>query len=473
MHYDSSEFLKASDELKILNGCNVDFKLGSIVKELGYSQVGDLSSGNNITGLFNFRQSASTQKMLATTNNAGDTALELYYSTGGNWTEITAAETAWNTFEDAVVEMETMDGYCYFVGYDATDAVWLPVGSLTDTTFSTSTNVTNMPNAKYIKRYRDRIYIANCYINPTAYPYRVYYSTVPSSGSITWTVATNFLDVDYSEAITGLGENWDRLYIFTQFSTYGYNQTEFKKLWDIGCCNHRTIKNCGVYMLWCNFDGIQMSSGGRPVKISAKVDSFFKAGTPANYFAEIIEEEYHLYIGTVTVDDVTYTNTEIIYNIPHQTFRIRELSDNITAYAQYNNSGKMELWMGDASGEVHKRSKYSDATPVYADDGAAIKAQFQTWLLHFGEPQNRKLFKKIITYTEKAQGLKLQARVVDKNQLVLTKWFSLGELNKYVTEHTVKSDRGNFLQIQGRELSTNEAFIFDGFSVEVLRDSNA
>ena len=122
--------------------------------------------------------------------------------------------------------MESFLEYCFFVGYDSTDSVFLPVGSLTGVTFSTTTNVTNMPQAKYIKRYRNRLYVANCKISAALYPYRVYFASVAlGGGSLTWTVATDFIEVDYSEQITGIGENWDRLVIFTEYSAYLYDQS--------------------------------------------------------------------------------------------------------------------------------------------------------------------------------------------------------------------------------------------------------
>ena len=251
-----------SDALYIADNVNVSYKMGAILKRPGYEIIGAaLQAGKRITGLHNFRQSAATQKMLATVNNSGDTALQLFYSTGGAWTEVTDAETAWATYEDAKVEMEDFIGYCFMVGYDATDGVFLPNATLTGTTFGT-TNTTSMPTAKYIKRYRDRLYVANCY-ETSARPYRVYFSSIPSAGTISWTVATDFLDVDYSESITGLGENFDRLLVFTEYSCYMYDQNSWNKAFDVGCSAHRTIKNLGAYTVWANRDGVWLSSGGR------------------------------------------------------------------------------------------------------------------------------------------------------------------------------------------------------------------
>ena len=363
-NYSNSDVIKRPDEVKLLNGCNVDHKVGSIVKDNGYAQLGAaLQAGKNITGLFNFRQALATQKLLATVDDASSDDTQLFYSIQGAWTELTDAETAWANKAGINVEMAMMDSYCYFVGWGATDGFVTPI-SLIGTTVSTSTNVTNMPNAKFIVQYRDRMYLLNTDISGTATPYRVYYSTVPSAGSITWTVATNFLDVDYGEYITGGGENWDRLVIFTDNSTYMYNQSEWKKVFDVGCSAHRTIKNSGAFMLWANADGVWMSTGGRPLNIAGKMMDFIKAGTPSKFFAEVTDEEYHLYLGSasIVVDGVTYSNPVLIYNIPHQTWRLRELFDTPTIFATYNLQGRKYLCHGDTDGEVMKYSKYDQQT---------------------------------------------------------------------------------------------------------------
>src|SRR3990167_1632428 len=113
MNFQNNDALKRPDECVILNGCNVDQKVGSIVKDLGYSQIGDaLQAGKSILGLFNFRQSQATQKMLATVDDATSDDTQLFYSTGAGWTEIGAAETAWVNKAGINVEMESMDGYC-------------------------------------------------------------------------------------------------------------------------------------------------------------------------------------------------------------------------------------------------------------------------------------------------------------------------------------------------------------------------
>lgn len=464
----ATPFTTADNEIVAGSNVVVSYKLGSILKRLGYSQIGaTLQSAKSITGLHNFRQSASTQKMLATVDDSTSDDTQLFYSTGGAWTEITAAETAWANKAGINVEMEGFIGYCFFVGHGSTDG-FLPVGSLTGTTFSTSTNVTNMPGAKFIKRYRDRLYIGNCDISGTAYPYRVYFSSVPSSGAITWTVASDFIDVDYSEEITGLGENWDKFVIFTEYNAYAYNQDEKKKVWDVGCSNHRTIRNSGAYMFWANRDGVWQSTGGRPVNIAGKIMDFIKFTDMTSSFAEVVDEKYYLYVGaSVTVNGIAYSNVRLVYDIPTQTWAVDELYDVPTVFAKYYSSGEDHLWMGDNSGEVMKQTKYTDTTPVYADDGNDIHAFFQTNSFHLGDPSIEKKIKKVVAYSERAMGLNLKARILDRSTRALTPFKPLGQLTKYINEFTVNPDKGHLIQFEGVEQSSNPYFSFFGFTIDV------
>lgn len=475
-------FALEDNGLTQLNGCLISHELGSIIKDVGYYRIGNaaLEASKTITGLHNFRQDASTQKMLATCNDSTDDDTQLFYSTGGNWTEVTAAETAWANVANANVEMEDFISYCFFVGHSSADG-FLPPRSLTGTTLGT-TNTSSMPNAKYIKRYRDRLYIANCDISATAYPYRVYYSSVPSSGSITWTTATDFIDVDYSEEITGIGENWDRLMIFTEFSAYMYDQTVKKKVWDVGCSNHRTIRNAGAYMMWANRDGVWVSTGGRPENIAGRMMEFIRAGNPRNFFAEVVDEEYHLYLGTVTVKGITYTNCKIVYNIPTNTWRWRELHDDMKIFAAYNSSGELRLWMGDDSGMVWDKNKHTDSgspTLYYADaiiptggdadtTGKPINSRFETKMFDFGDPSIRKKIKDIVAYSDRAGDLKIKSRIVDSNNRVVAGYRSIGGLARFINKLSArKLKKGHFLQISGTENSTDPYWSLYGFTVDV------
>jgi hypothetical protein len=458
---------------RVMNNVNSAHQIGAILKDTGYSRVStQIQANKSILGLHNFRQNASTQKMLATVDDATSDDTQLFYKTSaGAWTEIGAAETAWANTAGINVEMEDFIGYCFFVGYGATDG-FLPVGSLTGTTFSTATNVTSMPQAKYPKRYRDRLYIANCYTGATAYPFRVYFSSIPVAGAITWTVASDFLDVDYSEEITGLASFQDRLFVFTEYATYMYDQTQWKKVWDIGCSNHRTIKTYGKYMVWANSDGVWISTGGYPQNIAGPVIDFIRSGTPTNFFGELIDEEYWLYVGNVTVNGISYGNCAIIFSFVANQWRSREFYHQISIFARYNSSGTNRLYMGATTGDVWDKCKYTDTTLIntdaYTTTGQPIGSNFELAPIHLGNFSLKKQILKMNVLAERGQGLKLKARIIDKNTRALTPYKPIGELTKYINKFELPlQDEGVVLQIAGSEYGSNPYFSFMGFELEI------
>jgi hypothetical protein len=467
-----SPLIQPSDQPSMLDSCNNTYKIGAILKDTGYAiQGAQIEDNKSILGLYNFIQAPGTEKMLATVDDATSDDTQLFYKIGsGDWTEIAGAETAWANHAGIDVNMESFIGYCFFVGYGATDG-FIPSCSLTGTTFSTSACVTSMPEAKYITRYRDRLYVANCNIGSTTYPYRVYFSSVPSVGAITWTVATDYFDVDYSDEITGIVENWDRLMIFTDYKAYFYDQSQKKKLWQCGCSAHRTIKNSGAYTIWANGDGVWISTGGQPQNIAGEIMSFIRAGNPKAWFGEMVDEEYWLHLGNVTVDGVSYANCVKIYNIPLNAWRTRELGDVAKTFAKCNVSGKQYLWIGDNDGNVFQKGKYTDASLVSSDNTKAIASNFELAPIHLQSIDKLKAVKAIIAYSERAQGLNLQARVLDKNARVLMPYKPLGQLTKFINSFDVNMEGGVFIQIAGSESSTLPYWSFYGFALDVELES--
>jgi hypothetical protein len=460
-----SPFIAEPNSCFVLSGCNVSHKLGAMLKDTGYTRVGDVASSSTpITGLFDWRPAGGSQQTLRTKNNDAGTNLLLQYNNAGTWTDI-ALGGAWDGFEDCKVEVENFIGYAFFVGYDATDDVFLPVGSLTGTTFSTATNVTNMPQGKYILRYRDRLYVLNCKIGATKYPYSVYQSEIPSGGTLTWT--PNQLNVDYGEEITGGAVNWDTLMIFTDAKAYRYDGSTFLKVWDRGAY-HRTIKNNGADMIFCDQTNVWMSrGGGRPSPIGGKFIDFIRNGTPSSFFAEMVDEEYNLYVGNVTVNGLSYTNCMGTFNFDTQTWRWRELHDEMSIFARKLLSGRQRLYMGASDGDVHNKAKYTDDTLVSADDGNDIASYFELAPIQIGNLKTRKGIKALRAYAERAQGLQLYGRVIDTQTRTTSEFKPIGQLTKYINSFDVDIDEGVLLQIAGSEESQLPYWSFFGIELDV------
>ena len=463
-----SPFVAEPNSLSAGSGVNVSHKLGAMLKDTGYSRVGDVaSSAKAVTGLFDWQPAGGTQKILRTKNNDAGTNLLLQYNNAGTWTDISLSN-AWDAKEDSKVEMANYIGYCFFVGYDATDDVFLPVGSLTGTTFSTSTNVTNMPQGKYILEYRDKLYVLNCYITATAYPYSIYASEIPSGGTVTWTPTQ--LNVGYGEEITGGAVNWDRMMAFTNQKAYIYDGSSFKQVWDRGAY-HRTIKNNGQYMVFCDQTNVWLTTGGQPVAIGGKVIDFIRNGTPSSFFAEVVDEEYNLYVGTVTVNGLTWTNCKLTYNFATQSWRWRELHDDISVFAKYIDSGTERLYMGCADGDVQDKAKYTDNTLISADDGNDIASYFELAPMYLGNLTFEKDLQQLRAFSERAQGLQLYGGTIDTNSRVSSKFEPIGQLTKYVQELEVNVENGVLLQIAGSEKSSLPYWSLFGIEMDVIKAS--
>lgn len=486
-----SPMIQPADSFTILDGATNSYKLGQITKDTGYSRVaGQVEANKSILGLYQFIQNSTTEKIFATSNDSTGANTELNYRANGSgsWAAISVGAT-WNGFTNQKVEMVGFIGYCFFVGADSSNT-FLPVASVTGTTFSTVTNVTGMPQAKYIVKYRDRLYALNCYYGATAYPYRVVASSPVTSGAITWSTTGSptdttggYLDVDYDLGITGGAVNWDRLMLFTDESAYMYDQTQFKQIWDEGCSNHRTICTKGAYMLWCNSDGVWISTGGQPQNISGEVIDFIRNGVPANFFAKIVDEVYHLYVGTVTVNGITYANCVLKFNIATSNWEWREYFNNMTSFARYKDSNKKKrLYMGDTTGTVWDKAKYTDSTLVSGDaqttagtGGQPISvlcelAPFSVGMTNDGGSSTLhklKIIRDLYAFADRAQGVNIRARVIDRNARVLTPYKPIGQLVNYVNSFQVNVENGVLLQLEFTESSTNPYFSVLGLALEV------
>ncbi len=468
------------DQPYLMNGCSNTWRIGAVTKDPGYNLVdAQIHANKSILGLYNFRQVPGTEKMLATLNDATGADTELWYKTSaGAWTEIGAAQTAWAGLTGMNVEMESFIGYCFFVGYNGTS--FLPVGSLTDTTFSTITNVTSMPQAKFIKRYNGKIYVANCRTGGTNYPFRVYNSSFPTAAAITWTLTTDLLDVDYSEEVTGMETAFNNLIVFTEYQTYMFDGSSWTARWAQGCSAHRTIKKYKSYLVWCDFDGVQISTGGQPQNISGEIDILYKAGNPRNYFSEIVGEQYFLYLGNITVGDESYSNLVAVFDIGKSIWWVRELGSPMTTFAKFNNAGKLRLFMGNNNGQIFNKGQYIDgaagatgfeATLLKSDNGSDISSSIELAPFHLDNLNKFKKLNELILFADRPKGVKVYARALDSTSRIITPYETIGELTAYINSFSPDVDDAVMIQIMLEETGQNEYWSFLGYTMDVQLDS--
>jgi hypothetical protein len=75
-------------------------------------------------------------------------------------------------------------GKTFIVGHKSS-TTFLPNATINGTTFSVAdSDITDMPQGKFIVRYRDLLYVLYAKTGGTTYPSRVYYCDEPTAGAI-------------------------------------------------------------------------------------------------------------------------------------------------------------------------------------------------------------------------------------------------------------------------------------------------
>lgn len=115
----------------------------------------------------------TTDKLLV--NVAG--VIRSYNSSTGAWDTITPI--TFNT--TALMDSTNFLNYAFFVNGSNANYSYSQAGA-----WSTTTNLSDSPIAKYIENYFTRLYLGNITIRGTAYPSRVWFSDLPKNNAITW-----------------------------------------------------------------------------------------------------------------------------------------------------------------------------------------------------------------------------------------------------------------------------------------------
>lgn len=173
MQRTTTKFLPEANDLFF--GKNIDLQkvLGGITKALGYTQKGvDINSSANILGAGALNTSAGVNKLLAFSGT------DAYVFDGSSaWAAQSRTFTASQSFE-----VENFLDMLFMVN-GLTDAPQ----SYTGAAWSTTTNVTDMPKAKYIRETAGRLFLGNINVPiGGSFPSRVWYSNIPVNNAITW-----------------------------------------------------------------------------------------------------------------------------------------------------------------------------------------------------------------------------------------------------------------------------------------------
>jgi len=466
-----SDFLMKEDELTACKNVWV-YQIGKLEKVPGY-ELADADSkvytGKDVNYLHHYyRPSTKIDYLLGFSDTS--TNYGVRQRTTGDWGAVTGG--SWSGRAGAQVSVANFLDKAFIVGIDGTTflAPTTITGTVAEDDGAVDTDIADMPKGKYIVRFRNLLYVLHAYESATLYPSRVYYCDEVTAGATGWTnVASAFIEFghDDGDEITGGAEVIDRLIVFKRYSMWKYDETEVKRVANVGCDSYRSIASINEVVYWFNRKGFYRWGGKIPQLISAKIQKFIDGIAETNLgnvVASIYNEnEYRAFIGTVTVDGITYTNCWVCFNVLRERWYIRCTVDPGKSACQYieSGSGKRRMYWGNANGDVHKFAQKVDN--IYNDNGSEIDSFFITKALDHGAPEQRKYANHMTFFTKYAQGMKVSVDTDRKNEFNVSQ---IQIINKNVDTKDFQAE-GNRYTYKFHEKGNDKSWEFEGFVVEV------
>jgi hypothetical protein len=461
----ASDFVLLDNELTACK--NVwTYKVGKLQKVPGYSLVNNqIVSGKDVCYLHHYYDTASKINYLLAVSDSS-TNLTLQYRTTGNFAVITGISTSWDTYATSIPSMINYLGKTFIVGYKS-GTTFLPNATIKATTFSTSdTDITNMPQGKFIVRYKDLLYVLYAKVSGSVYPSRAYYCDEPTNEAITWNnLLTTFVEFGYDDGdeITGGAEAFDRLIVFKHNSMWKYDESNRSKIADIGCDSHRSIVNINGVLYWTNRQGAWRWMGGMPELISARAQEFFDAVDQESFLNQIgvqyNESEYRVFLGDVTVNNYTYENAWYCFNTTREKCYIRCTYDEVKSASTYIESGKKRVYFGNNNGYVMKFALPIDK--VYDDNTAEIDSFFITKALDHGVPEDTKFTTHMTIFSNYAIGMKC---AVQKDNEIAFREANIPILKKNIEQRDISGSANRF-RYKFYEKGKGKSWEFEGFCI--------
>lgn len=435
---------------------------GGLTQRSGSTLVGDaaVSAGNTILGLHNFRSSTvANSKLLAV---AGSSIFRLVGTTWSSSTGVTSGlKTRFLTYLDTVVFM------------NGTDASKSSTDGTTFVATGGNLDVANFPRAKFATILNTRVLTGGDPSNPDTISLS---SLASSSGAISWTSGNKTVQVDPNDGaggLTGVVSNGRVALLFKERALFRFNDSELQRVGSIGTPSYESIvtDNTGTTFFFgqgANGIGFYMTQGGVPVLISRTIIRYVEAISPsfyANVSANTDSNKVEWSIGSITIDDNTYTNASLVYFIGDQTWSVFSRDDRFRVSTQFiTSTGALTIVSGDTDGAVQTIDSGT------TDNGAPIHSEGELSPLTFGSRGPIKTLKQVVAMCEHFQGLNLAMKA---DQGEFKQIGALDKENKFFSDlptlrgheffpKITSSNSGTPWEFSGLEFPP-EGVVFDGY----------
>lgn len=222
--------------------------------------------------------------------------------------------------------------------------------------------------------------------------------------------------LDSSNAITGIAESSNRLFVFTLNTANkfdGSSTMAFSK--SIGCASMRSIKNIDdSWLVWVTSRGrivARNEAASAQEVISRGIHNrFLSKLTLAQLMASsagITDNEYTLYVGTV---DGEYSR--VVYDFNSNTMAIDAVNHSTLMYTNDSSSGVIKPYFVSSTGYVYQDDTGND------DDGLTIRTDISFGETNLGTELD-KHFVGIYIYSKDAIGLKVVISIDDGDEMTV------------------------------------------------------
>jgi len=456
----TTKYLQRDNEWALIYNGILD-NVGGINKRNGYTILGAaMGSAGSILELAPFNYGGSTQRLIAYRD-------DFYIWNGSTWA---AQSNIWSGVTD--VHSETYLDEFFAVNLEKATTNYDPDGG----GWTTTRNVTGAPKAKYIQSFQARLFLGHCKIGSTYHRSRIYYSTLPVSGAITWDTTEgtgSYIDVrtDDGDYIMGLSESGNRMLVFKLNSLHRLsidsagNQTLVQVPDAPGTSAQRSIINIAGRTYYFNPTyGILEYDGASARPISLAVHDYIRGiQAPESVVAWSDGFVYWLYVGAVTHpndSDLNLTKGIICYDTTTNTYTVGEVANVVTAADSWYNSNEVETFIGDNAGRVLEWDRSTKS-----DNGTDISLRARTKIYWDASPALVKLYEKALIYADPQGSLKVTYRVV--NRQGYGDWQEMKGLDNLIEEINIspRYGEGRGIQFEFSESSSNKTPVIEGISL--------
>jgi len=383
-----------------------DDVLGRAVLRKDRTQLGaQITDGKNCLGLYQHVTTAGVKVPLAVFNASGDATSVLSKYTSNAWSSAKTGLTA-----GAKIRLETLlDTTVAVNGAEAISSAdganWVTTGGNLD--------VGNMPKGTMVREWQDKIFTAGVSGNPD----RLYFSSTPNAGVVSWTVGNGYIDIEPEEGsggITALNKVPGYLLIFKERSLKRWDgsSTYPESLITIGTPSQEAVIQTKQSCYYFNKRGIFETTGGYPRKISRRIQEVIDA-IPASYYSSVSGwgdgERLFFSIGDITWRDLALTNVVIMYNIDSQNWTVLTFPTEFKRWSNYIDANGDEIIMaGDDDGNVWQ--------VFNVDAQSDIDWMIQYQVQEFGSRGRTKKMAKIVPFTENVRNGRVTIRANEKGE---------------------------------------------------------